>query len=103
MDSIDFEDGRKSKSANKKEISPKEEEQVKSFVQDNLIEEAKEVQNYIKEAFDISYPPNTVINLLHDLGFSYKKVVAIPQKGNTVASTEKQLEFEHTENYGKRN
>ena len=95
MDSIDFEDGRKSKSGNKKEISPQQEEQVKKFVQDNLIEEAKEVQNYIKEEFDISYHINSVIKLLHDLGFSYKKVVAIPQKANTTASTEKQLEFEN--------
>ena len=70
MDSIDFEDGRKSKSGNKKEISPQQEEQVKKFVQDNLIEEAKEVQNYIKEEFDISYHINSVIKLLHDLGFN---------------------------------
>jgi transposase len=95
MDSIDIEDGRKSSSGNKKEISPKEEEEVKKFVQDNLIEEAKEVQNYINEKFDISYHINTVIKLLHDLGFSYKKVVAIPQKANTIASAEKQLEFEN--------
>jgi transposase len=95
MDSIDIEDGRKSSSGNKKEISPKEEEQVKQFVQDNLIEESKEVQNYINEKFDISYHINTVIKLLHDLGFSYKKVVAIPQKAKTIASTEKQLEFEN--------
>ena len=94
MDSIDFEDGRKSKSGNKKDISPQQEEQVKKFVQDNLVEEAKEVQNYIKEKFDISYHINSVIKLLHDLGFSYKKVVAIPQKANTLGSTEKQLEFE---------
>ena len=95
MDSIDFEDGRTSRSGNKKEISPQQEEQVKKFVQDNLIEEAKEVQNYINEKFDVSYHINTVIKLLHDLGFSYKKVVTIPQKANTTMSIEKQLEFEH--------
>ena len=94
MDSIDFEDGRKSKSGNKKVISLEQKEQVKKFVQNNLVKEAKEVQNYIKEKFDISYHINTVINLLHDLGFSYKKVVAIPQKANTIDSTKKQLEFE---------
>jgi len=95
MDSIDFEDRRKSKSGNKKEISLEEEEQVRKFVQDNLIEEAKEVQQYIKDEFKISYKISTVLKLLHDLGFTYKKVVAIPQKANTLQSTEKQLEFEN--------
>lgn len=95
MDSIDFEDGRKSKSGNKKEISEEQEEEVKKFVQDNLIEESKEVQNYIKEKFGISYHINSVIKILHELGFSYKRVVAIPQKANTTGSIEKQLEFEN--------
>jgi len=59
-----------------------------------MVQEAKEVQSYINEKFKISYHINTVIKLLHDLGFSYKKVVTIPQKGNTVESITKQLEFE---------
>lgn len=94
MDSIDLEDGRKSKSGNKKTITPKQEEQVKKFVQDNLVEEAKEVQKYIKDEFDISYKISTITKLLHDLGFVYKKVVTVPQKANTVESAQKQLEFE---------
>ena len=94
MDSIDFEDGRKNKSGNKKKISPKEEEQVRKFVEDNLIEESKEVQKYIKDEFGIEYKESTVLKLLHDLGFVYKKVVTIPQKANTMESTQKQLEFE---------
>ena len=94
MDSIDFDDRRKSKSGNKKVISPKEEEQVKKFVEDNLIEESKEVQKYIKDEFGIEYKEATVLKLLHDLGFVYKKVVTIPQKANTTESTQKQLEFE---------
>jgi transposase len=94
MDSIDFEDGRKTKSGNKKEISSKEEEQVKRYIQDNLISEAKEVQKYIKDKFKIDYKISTVIKLMHDLGFVYKKVVSIPQKGNTSKVAYKQLEFE---------
>jgi len=77
MDSIDFEDGRKTKSGNKKKIS-----------------EAKEVQKYIKDEFEIEYKISTVIKLMHDLGFVYKKVVSIPQKGNTARVAYKQLEFE---------
>ena len=95
MDSIDFDDRRKSKSGNKKTISPKEEEEVKKFVKDNLIEESKEVQKYIKDKFNIEYKESTVLKLLHDLGFVYKKVVTIPQKANTTESAQKQLEFEN--------
>ena len=95
MDSIDFEDGRKSKSGNKKKLTAEQEEQVKRFVQEHLIEEAKEVQGYIKESFSIAYHINSVINLLHRLGFSYKKVVTIPKKSNTIQSIEKQLAFEY--------
>jgi len=95
MDSIDFGDRRKDKSGNKKEISPKQEEQVKKFIQDNLIEESKEVQRYIQDEFNIFYKESTIVKLMHDLGFVYKKVVTIPQKANTMESTEKQLEFEN--------
>jgi transposase len=95
MDSIDFEDGRKARSGNKKTITAEQEEQVKQFVKENLIEESKEVQKYIKEEFDIDYKESTIVKLLHDLDFSYKKVVTIPQKANTPESAQKQLEFEN--------
>lgn len=95
MDSIDFEDGRKSRSGNNKEITPKQEIEVKKYIEDNLIEDSKIVQEYIKDEFKISYKNGTVIKLLHDLGFVYKKVTTIPQKANTPQSTQKQLEFEN--------
>ncbi len=98
MDSIDFEDRRKSKSGNKKEITPQQEEKVKKFVKENLIEESKEVQQYIRDEFNIRYKESTITKLLHDLGFSYKKVVTIPQKANSIESTAKQLEFENRYN-----
>jgi len=94
MESIDFDDRRTTKSGNKKKLTIEEEKKVKKFVQDNLIEEAKEVQNYILKEFKIKYHINSVINVLHNLGFSYKKVVTIPQKANSIESIEKQLVFE---------
>jgi transposase len=65
MDSIDFGDRRKDKSGNKKEISPEQEEQVKQFIQDNLVEDLKEVQRYIQDEFNIFYKESTIIKLLH--------------------------------------
>ena len=51
--------GRFDKSGNKKEISPEREEQVKQFIQDNLVEDSKEVQRYIQDEFNIFYKEST--------------------------------------------
>lgn len=94
MDSIDFEDGRKTKSGNTKRVTPQQELEIKQYVEDNLIQEAKEIQEYISKKYEIFYQLTTVTKLLHDLGFVYKKVTTIPQKANSIESTQKQLEFE---------
>jgi transposase len=43
---------------------------------------AKEVANFIKKKFDVKYSLSGVTDLLHRLGFSYKKAKAIPGKAN---------------------
>ena len=43
MDSIDFEDGRKNRSGNKTELSDSQIEQVKHYLRENIVTEAKEI------------------------------------------------------------
>ncbi len=103
MDSIDFEDGRKKKSGNKSDLNEQQINQVKQYLKDNIIAEAIEVQKYIKTEFNVNYSPSGTTALLHRLNFVYKKVVAVPQKGNTPKAIEKQLLFEQDYQQFKKN
>ena len=94
MDSIDFEDGRKSRSGNNAKLNEQQIMQVKDYLHNNIVSEAKEVQEYIKTTFDINYSQSGTTALLHHLNFVYKKVIAIAQKANTPQSITKQLCFE---------
>ena len=94
MDSIDFEDGRKSKSGNTSDLNEEQILQVKDYLHNNIVSDAKEIQEYIETTFNIKYSLSGTTALLHRLGFVYKKVIAIPQKANSIQSLEKQLSFE---------
>jgi len=98
MDSIDFEDGRKGKSGNTSDINEEQIEQVKEYLRNNIVSDAKEISEYIKINFDVDYSISGITALLHRIGFVYKKPIAIPQKANTPESIQKQLEFEHDYN-----
>jgi len=94
MDSIDFEDGRKDKSGNKRKINQKQEDKLRKYIQENTIKDAKEIQQYIRDKYNLEYSLSGVTDLLHHLGFVYKKVVVIPQKNHTAKAITEQLEFE---------
>lgn len=94
MDSIDFEDGRKDKSGNKTDLTEQQLTEVKNYLKDNIVSNAKEIQDYIETSFGIKYSISGTTALLHRLNFSYKKVIAVPQKANTTKSLEKQMIFE---------
>ncbi len=53
MDSIDFEDRRKDKSGNKTDLNEQEITKVKEYLKDNIVTDAKEIQEYIRERFKI--------------------------------------------------
>lgn len=94
MDSINFEDGRKTKSGNKSNISKEQKAKIIKYLETNIVSEAKEIKQYIEESLGLKYSLSGVTNLLHSWGYSYKKIVAIPQKGNTPEKIEEQLQFE---------
>lgn len=94
MSSIDFEDGRKTRSGNTSDLNEQQIIAVKHYIQDKIVSKATQIQDYIKTTFDINYSLSGTTALLHRLNFVYKKVVAIPQKANTPEMIEKQLQFE---------
>jgi transposase len=94
MKSIDFEDGRKTKSGNKEKLSEDEKAEIIQYLEDNIVSYAQEIQQIIKDKFDITYSLSGATHLLHSLEYSYKKVIAIPQKGNNDKKIEEQRKFE---------
>jgi len=94
MKSIDFDDKRKTNSGNKENLTEEQKAEIIKYLEDNIISEAKEIQKYIEEKFGIQYSLSGATNILHSLGFTYKKTVPIPQKAHTEEKIEEQIKFE---------
>jgi len=67
-------------------------EQVRQYVADNLCQAAHQVARFIEHTFSIRYRVNSiryrvnrVVNLLHRLGFVYKKTSLVPSKADLSA------------------
>ena len=70
-------------------LSEQQKALIKTYVQTNICQSSLKVLSYIKDSFGIEYKPDSVIALLHRLGFVYKKTKLIPSKSDL----EKQEEF----------
>lgn len=62
---------------------------IQAYVSANICHSSLRVLTYIKDTWGIVYKPDSVIALLHRLGFVYKKTKLIPSK----ADLDKQEEF----------
>jgi transposase len=63
-------------------LSSEQKEQVKTYVRANICHSSLEVLSFIKDKFAVVYKPDSVIVLLHRLGFVYKKTKLIPSKAD---------------------
>jgi transposase len=61
-------------------LSDEERATLSAHLLQNLCLTAAEVGSYIKKKFGVDYSLSGVTNLLHELGFSYKKAKAVPGK-----------------------
>ena len=51
----------------------------------NIYSDAKSIVEYVKMTFNITYSPNSIVPLLHRLGFVYKKTKRVPGKADPLA------------------
>lgn len=61
-----------------------QESEVEIFVSNRFIIDAKQVIEFVKTNFDIAYTKQWINNLLHRLGFVFKKSKHIPCKANKI-------------------
>jgi transposase len=66
---------------------------LSKHIEEKIIRDAKEIQGYIDEQFNIKYSEKYIPKLVSNLGYSYKKATLVPSK----ADEQKQLE--HVEMY----
>jgi transposase len=64
-------------------LTDAQKERVKSYVRTNICHTSLQVLSFIKDTFDVIYKPDSVIVLLHRLGFVYKKTKLIPSKSDS--------------------
>lgn len=76
----------------KSSLSATQEEELKAELCKNLYHRAKEVCEYVKQKYDVTYTPEGMVRLLRRLGFSHKKTKQVPGKSNP----EKQKAFLET-------
>jgi transposase len=65
-------------------------EQIKKYINENIITDSKQLIDYIKEQFGIVYSISGVQYLIRALGFTYKQLTLFPSK----ADIEQQRQFE---------
>jgi transposase len=70
---------------------------IKTYVQTNIFHSSLKVLDYIKATFGIEYKPDSVIALLHRLGFVYKKTKLIPSKADLAKQDEFIKEYKKIE------
>lgn len=63
-------------------LTDEQKDQVRAYVRANICHTSFQVLSFIKDKFDVIYKPDSVIVLLHRLGFVYKKTKLIPSKAD---------------------
>lgn len=82
-------------------LSDKEKEQLSNYLQTKLCMDTKEIVEFIKNKFDVTYSVSGVTALLHALGFTYKKTKAVPGKANKEAQELFIIEYGRLKSEGK--
>ena len=78
-------------------LNSDQEKKVISYVTGNIINDSKQVIEYIEVEFGISYTESGIVYLLHKLGFEYKNTILIPSKFNKDDQVKFKDKFEELE------
>lgn len=66
-------------------LTEQEQEELKAHLDEQLYSDSKEIIEWIKDKYGKSYSTSGVVELLHRLGYSYKKTKLVPGKADKEA------------------
>lgn len=69
-------------------LNEEQEYELSVHLQSHLFETAAEIGQYVKQKYDVTYTVSGITDLLHRLGFVYKKTKAVAQKANEQAQVD---------------
>ena len=61
-------------------LTAAEEKELSDYIEDNFINNSKQVISYVRQRYQKSYSMSGMVNLLHKLGFVYKQTTLIPSR-----------------------
>lgn len=76
-------------------LTETQKQELKRHLTENLYPTVKALQAYIQQQYNVCYGRSGLTNLLHELGFSYKKPKLIPGKANRQAQEEFIAKYEN--------
>lgn len=76
-------------------LSEEEQEDLKNELKRKIYLTTEEIISFVKKTFGIEYSSGGMVNLLHRIGFSYKKPNLVPGKAYEVAQREFLKEMDH--------
>ena len=63
-------------------LTEKQEDELKQHISENNYTDSKKLREYISNNYGVEYSPTGIVDLLHRLGFTYKKPKIVPGKAN---------------------
>lgn len=63
-------------------LSTEQKASLKAHLQSMIYRRAKDIVDYVKKHFNVTYTPKGIVPLLHELGFTYKKPKRVPGKAD---------------------
>jgi transposase len=82
-------------------LSEEQQKELEQYLEQHICLSAKEVCDYVKKKYDVQYTSKGMTNLLHRLGFVYKKPKHLPSKADMEAQkkfVEQYQELKETKN-----
>jgi transposase len=78
-------------------INEAEKNVIIKYLEDNIITDSKEVKRLVSAKFGIEYSKSGIINVIHELGFTYKQIKLIPGKYDEEEQKKFKEEYENLE------
>jgi len=81
-------------------LSHEQQMKLKSHLAEYTYSDTKEISEYIRKTYDVKYSLSGITNILHNLGFTYKKPKSTPRPSDTLEQMKHLKKYENARRSG---